>query len=443
MHSRITRAALCAALFFSLGAFSAATEPNGAQLERGRLGPVTGTLPGGGSYILSAAPALPVAAIALWFRAPQTGFGTTATPGLARVAASAVAASVPITGTTLSQLVTQAGGRIGVATYPNSVSISVIVPAAVAPQIVRAMTASYFTPVLTAAGLQAAQRDVAGEAQLHAFAVDDQLQDALQAQLFSDGPAQYPMLPSVSAISALTLDVVNAFATRAFRPQNAVLVVTGAVDPSIVASAVPGRTGGATQEAPLVESLVAAPIPVDRPAIGAGFGLGWSGPPISSDHEATAMDFVADYLFRPETGTVARAFATSETNVIGKFVTYHDPGIFLVTASGGDLVAARSAVTTAIATMQSPLDAAAFARARDAFVYHIRSDLQTPGELADTFGWYSVEGNSTYAPGAGGLDGTYFRDARALTPAFVAETVKRFLGKPGATVAFSQKGKKS
>ena len=93
--------------------------------------------------------------------------------------------------------------------------------------------------------------------------------------------------------------------------------------------------------------------------------------------------------------------------------------------------------------MQTPLDATTFARARDAFIYHIRSDLQTPAELADTFGWYSVEGNPSYAPGAGGLDGTYFRDARALTSAFVAETVKRFLGKPGATVAFSRKGKKT
>ena len=443
MHSRLTRVALGAALFFSLGIGAPATEPSTVMLERGTKGPLTGRLPSGGTYIVSPSPALPVAAIALWFRAPQTGFETTPKPGIARVAATAVAGSVPITGTPLGQLVSRAGGRIGVATYPGSVSISAIVPAASAARIVRAMTSSFFTPVLTAAGLQAAQKDVGSEAQLHLFAVDDQLQDALQSELFSDGPARYPGLPAVDAVRALTLENVKSFATRAFRPQNAVLIVTGDVDAHIVDSAVPGRTDGAVQETALTETPALVPVPVDRAAIGTGFGYGWSGPPIASDQEATALDFVADYLFRPETGTVARALAASTTSLNGKFVTYHDPGIFLVTASGGDLPAARTTILAALAAMQQPLDAATFARARDAFVYHIRSDLQTPTALADTFGWYSVEGNPGYAPGAGGLEGTYFRDARSLTPDFVAATALRYLAKPGATVAFREKAKSS
>jgi len=440
---RFTRVALGAALFLSSALGAVATEPNGAQLEAGRLGPLTGKLPAGGTYVVSPSPALPVAAIALWFRAPQTGFAPAATPGMARVAANAVTASVPITGTTLGQLVSRAGGRIGVATYPNSVSISAIVPAASAAQIVRAMTASFFTPVLTQAGLQTAQKDVTNEAQIHLFALDDQLQDALQAQLFSDGPAKYPALPTVEGASAFTLDAVKSFAMRAFRPQNAVLVITGAVDAHIVDAAVPGRTEGAAQEAVLTETPVPAPSPFEKTASAAGFGLAWRGPPISADREATAMDFVADYLFRPDTGTLARKFAASPSSVSGKFVTYHDPGVFLVTLSGGDVNAVRAVVSDAIAALQKPLDAAAFARARDGFVYHIRSDLQTPSELADNFGWYAVEGNPDYAPGAGGFNGTYFRDARELTPEFVAATVGKYLGTASATVTFSQKSKKS
>ena len=109
MLLRITRVALGAALFLSSALGALATEPNGAQLEAGRLGPLTGKLPAGGTYVVSPAPALPVAAIALWFRAPQTGFGVTATPGIAKIAANAVTASVPITGTTLAQLVNRAG----------------------------------------------------------------------------------------------------------------------------------------------------------------------------------------------------------------------------------------------------------------------------------------------------------------------------------------------
>jgi len=438
----ITRVALGAALFVSAALGAWATEPNGAQLEAGRLGPLVGKLPAGGTYVVSPAPALPVAAIALWFRAPQTGFGTTGTPGIAKIAASAVAASIPITGTTLSQLVNRAGGRLVIATYPNSVSVSALVPAASAALIVRAMTASFFTPVLTQAGLQTAKRDVANEAQLHLFAVDDQLQDALQAQLFSEGPAKYPALPTVEGVGAFTLDAVKAFATRAFRSQNAVLVVTGAVDAHIVEAAVTGRTQGAEQEAALTETLVSMPSPFEKMANVAGYGYAWSGPAIRADREATAMDFVADYLFRPDTGTLARTFATSASSVNGKFVTYHDPGVFLITLSGGDVSATRAIVGDAILALQKPLGPAAFARARDAFIYHIRSDLQTPSELADTFGWYAVEGNPDYAPGAGGFNGTYFRDAGELTPDFVAATVSKYLGNTGATVTFTQKSKK-
>ncbi len=439
MLLRITRVALGAALFLSSGLGAVATEPNGAQLEAGRLGPLTGKLPAGGTYVVSPAPALPVAAIALWFRAPQTGFGATATPGIAKIAASAVTASIPITGSTLGQLVNRAGGRIGIATYPNSVSVSAIVPAAAAAQIVRAMTASFFTPVVTQAGLKIAQRDVSNEARIHLFAVDDQLQDALQAQLFSAGPAKYPALPTATAVGDFTLEAVKAFATRAFRPQNAVLVVTGAIDAHIVDAAVPGRTEGAVQEPALTETLAATPGPFEQAASSAGYGYAWSGPAISADREATALDFVADYLFRPDTGTLARKFASGPASVNGKFVTYHDPGVFLVTLSGGDMNATRAIVSDAILALKKPLDASAFARARDAFVYHIRSDLQTPSELADTFGWYAVEGNPDYAPGAGGFNGTYFRDARELTPDFVAATVSKYLGAISATVTFSRK----
>ena len=137
-----------------------------------------------------------------------------------------------------------------------------------------------------------------------------------------------------------------------------------------------------------------------------------------------------------------RTFATSASSVNGKFVTYHDPGFFLITLSGGDLSATRAIVSDAVLALQKPLDAAAFASARAAFIYHIRSDLQTPSELADTFGWYAVEGNPDYAPSAGGFNGTYFRDARELTPDFVAATVSKYLGNTGATVTFSQKSKK-
>ena len=37
-----------------------------------------------------------------------------------------------------------------------------------------------------------------------------------------------------------------------------------------------------------------------------GTGLAWVGPPIADEKAATALDFVADYLFRDDTGIVTR-----------------------------------------------------------------------------------------------------------------------------------------
>ncbi len=116
--------------------------------------PLTGTLAGGGTYLIRPAGGASVAAVALWYRAPQGGFGTEAVPGLGRLAAAAIAASKPVTGTALSQFVRQVGGKLSVAAYAESVAVSVLVPADRAADAVKALTRSYFAPVLTDAGTQ-------------------------------------------------------------------------------------------------------------------------------------------------------------------------------------------------------------------------------------------------------------------------------------------------
>jgi predicted Zn-dependent peptidase len=88
----------------------------------------------------------------------------------------------------------------------------------------------------------------------------------------------------------------------------------------------------------------------------------------------------------------------------------------------------RSLVLRDIAKLGQPLGAAEFERAREAFVYHILSDTQTPQAQADNFGWYSVEGNAAYAPGD--PEGTYLQNAAALDPRYVAGVVRRYLGTP-------------
>jgi len=398
--------------------------------------PLAGTLPGGGSYLIRPGGGAAVAAVALWYRAPAAGFATEAVPGLGRLAANAVAASKPVTGTALSQFVREVGGRLSVTAYPESVAVSVLVPADRASDAVRALTRSYFAPVLSDAGLTLARQNVLEDGVIRGFDNNAAITDAIYAQLFASGPAKIPPFGSSAAFETVTLDTVRAYAERAFRPANAVLVVTGAVDASILRAALPGRDGAqANAETPAPETLAAPAAPVSAPGPQRGFGLGWAGPAIADEGEATAFDFIADYLFYPDTGTVQKAVRDSGSSLVGTFVTYHDPGVFLLTAAGGDQTAVRAAVDAALVAIRRPLDAAAFAAARRQFVYHILSDGETPSALADTYGWYAVEGNPAYAPGEGGTAGRYLSAAAALTPEFVAATAAKYLDRPGAAIS--------
>jgi predicted Zn-dependent peptidase len=426
----VARAALASA---ALVVSSAAAAPGAAPA--GTPVPLTGTLAGGGTYLIRPSAGASVAAIALWYRAPAGGFDAAAVPGIGRVAAEAVAASQPVTGTSLAQYVRQTGGRISVSAYPESVAVSLLVPADRAGSALRALTRSFFAPVLTDSGLSLARQDVAEDGALRRLNNDAAITDAIYASLFAAGPAKIPPFGSRAAFAQLTMDNVRGYAERAFRPANAVLVVTGDVDPSVLASALPGREGAAPgPETPAPETLATGVAPVQAAGPETGFGLGWAGPSIAEEREATAFDFIADYLFYPDTGTVQQAVAPLGTTLTGTFVTYHDPGVFLLTAVGGDQAAVHAAVDTALLTIRRPLAPAAFEAARKMFIYHILIDAETASALADTYGWYAVEGNPNYAPGENGTAGRYLSDAAGLTPEFVAATAAKYLDRPGATI---------
>ncbi|MDB5069843.1 MAG: hypothetical protein JWM87_954 [Candidatus Eremiobacteraeota bacterium] len=422
------RAAVTAALFVGAAA-------------GGALGQTatSGVLPSGVAYALHPDPAQSAAAVALWYRAPSGGFGATPVPGLSRLAAATVNASTPITGTPLARLVERWGGRISVSAYPDSVAVTALVPADHVAQAVRAMTGSFFAPVTTAEGLQVAQRYATEDAIFRSFA-PDAIEDALGAALFATGPVHDGTIASAASVGDIKLDRVRAFAERAFRPANAILVLTGNVDGRALASVAsrPGAaTPGAEAAAPQTPRAAAAP-PISRVGNIAGTGLGWLGPPITAEADATALDFVADALFAPKTGTVSKALGTLKATVTGKFVTYRNPGLFLVTISGDDAAAARPIVDKAVADAAKPFAPAAFDAARAGFVYRLLGQLETPPDIADTYGWYTVEGDAAYAPAEGGTQGRYFTLAARLTPAAVAQTVSKYLGTPPAVVTLTK-----
>jgi predicted Zn-dependent peptidase len=398
-------------------------------------------LAGGGTAIVSPFAGAPVAAVELWYRAPSTGFGPKPVPSVARLAAQVVAASKPLVGDSLGKVVNDLGGRLTITVYSDSIAIAAIVPASAASSVVKAMTTSFFAPVVTDDGFGVAQRDVEQEALFGGFDPETAVRDAVFSDLFSEGPQHYPALGDPKDVSAIDIGDVRSFATRAFRAQNATLVISGVVDPTVVASAVSGRTDAdAAPEAPSTPTLaVGAPAPVSKPFVQPTAGYGWVGPAIADERDATAMDFIADYLFRSDDGYVAKAVAKTypDAFLVGNFITLHDPGVMFVAYSGKNMSSLKALVDDGFARVRKPLDAREFSVALAQFEYHIRSDLQTPTQVADNYGWYAVEGAADYAPGANGERGAYFTYANGLTPDFVASVAEKYLGKPPATITLS------
>jgi predicted Zn-dependent peptidase len=412
----VATAMLCIASLF-------VTVPAAAAMQQ------LGSLPRGGSYVLDPDPTVGSAAIGLWFRAPGAGYDD-ATPGISDLAATAAAVAPLASGRSLYALVHGLGGDLSIEVYPDIVGIGALVPAASARRVIAAMTAAYFAPTIDDAAVKTARANAAVLGVQQRYEADTTLHDLLFKQIFVRGPAHFPTLPaSVAALTSVTTAQINDFAKRAFRAENAVLTLTGNIDASSL-SAVTDGSGGGAMDAPHDSSLAATPVSATASGAIDGVGLAWIGPPISDEKAATAMDFVADYLFRDQTGVVTKALDRSQSDalVVGQFITLHDPGVMVVTIGGDDEKRVEQRVLQALSALQEPMDRQTFEAAREAFLYHVATDTQTPQERADNLGWYSAEGNLGYAPGVS--DGSYERDARALDPQYVADVVRRYLAKP-------------
>ncbi len=389
--------------------------------------PSSGSLPHGGAYTIYRDPTVDAAAIGLWFRAPGAGYDN-ASPGIARLAATAAAATTLESGKSLVALVRGVGGRIVINVYPDLVGISASVPASAARRVVAAMSAAYFTPTIDDNGLKIARTDLAVLSAQQQYSSDDLVHDALFAQIFASGPAHYAPIPdNLDQFKSTTLQQVSDYAKRAFRASNATFALAGNVDESLLGAVTAGSPG--KPDAPVSSNL--APAPADRTITGdvPGEGFAWVGPPISDQRAATAMDFIADYLFREDTGVISKSIdPASDSYVSGQFITLNDPGVMLVTIGGSKTAGLDARILDEVAKLQQPLDPATFNAAREAFMYHLASDTQTPPEQADNLGWYTSEGNAGYAPSD--ETSTYWSAARSLDPKYVASVVKKYLAHP-------------
>lgn len=377
-------------------------------------------------------------ALELWFRAPSAGYDSQ-NPGIARLALTALAASRPSAhGTSLAEFVKALGGTLSINAYPDLAMVGVSVPSWQGANAAKRLAAAYFTPAVSDDGLKTAVRDCAIAGTESRYDADRLLQDALFSHLFESGPAHYAPTPqNASDFSKIAAQDVKAFAVRAFAPSNAIVSAAGAVDDAVLAPFAAASKGSPAQS-PLdsAQSNRAADVALD--AAVEGLGVAWTGPGIADEKNATAMDFIADYLFDPDHGTLANSLPPkSQVLVSGQFITLHDPGVMLVTVTGTGAADMRQKVLDAVAALQKPMDAKAFAAARAAFVYHILSQIQTPLSRADNFGWYAGEGNLPYAPGSD--SGAYLRAAESLDPGFIAQAAQRFLQHPSVVTLSASK----
>jgi predicted Zn-dependent peptidase len=389
----------------------------------------TGALPRGGTYVIDPDSTVASAAIGLWFRVPGAGYDDS-TPGIADLAATAAAVAPLASGRSLFALVHSVGGELNVEVYPDIVGIATVVPASAARRVVAAITAAYYAPAVDDAAVKTARANAAVLGVQQRYEADATLHDLLFKQIFAGGPAHYAPLPiSVSQITSISTAQISTFAKRAFRSENSILALSGNVDASSLTAVTDGG-GAGRMDPPYDSTLAAAPTSATASGLIGGIGLAWVGPPIADEKAASALDFIADYLFRDETGVVTKAVdqSASDASVVGQFITLHNPGVMVVTIGGDHADKARDRVLGALSAMRTPMDAQTFNAAREAFLYHVASDTQTPQERADNLGWYGVEGNLGYAPGI--VDGTYGRSVRALDPAYVADVVKHYLATP-------------
>jgi len=400
-----------------------------------------GALPHGGAYVIRPDGSAATASIALWFRAPSDGYDG-ATPGIAQLAAATCAAVRLSGGKSLVDLVRSLGGRLVLGGEPDMTSVDVIVPAGSARRVLAALTSAYFAPAPDAPAYALALRDSAVRGVERRYSPDLAMHDAMLAQMVASGPAHVPVLPGTAdAFTAIPLASVAAFAKRAFASPNAYLALAGNVDATLLDAVTDGDASANATSAPIDSRLGPAGTTATVPAAVAGLAYGYAGPPIRDERAATALDFISDYLFDPDRGVVSLQLRDTAANVTGHFLTFHDPGLTVVSISGGDLELAGTKVRAAIAGMATPLDAGTFAAARRAFVYRTALGTSTSSGLADGLAWYAVQGNATYAPGD--ASGTYASAIASLDPAYVASVARRYLQVPTIVHLTAEKGSSS
>ena len=429
-----------AAFFLSgvLGLATLAVAP--MQVRAGDLAPGEAVLPDGLTTQVRHATGSGSVALEIWIRCPSNGWASSQ-PGIARLTALATVGGQS-GGSSLRDIVRSRGGQLGVSIFQTATEFAILAPAASAPVLQDELVRRIFHPSLDGAALTDAKTRLAEEQAAASQSTTEVLRDEVFSAVFASGPLHGSTFGDSQSLQSASLDDVRAFAARSYVPTAAIVVSLGNGDATILtgrlaatapraaaASAVPpSSTAGAPAQPISIASTL-----VDTP----GVALAWAGPPISDQKAATAMDFLSDYLTDQHNGQFAKAAAAAaaDATVNGQFVTLENPGLFFVSVSGTavDPAAMEKTLRNALQselTRTMPHDQ--FADAIDAYETRLLRQMDSPQGLADNYGWYFAQNAPAYAPSATDpvLGGAYFANAASLTPEFVRDVARRYLGAP-------------
>jgi len=377
-------------------------------------------------------------ALEVWVRCPADGWSSTQ-PGIARLTALAVLAAKD-GGTSLRDAVRARGGQLGISIFQTATEFAVLSPADQAPALEDALVRAVFRPVIDGAALDDARTRLAAEQADSAQSSQSVLRDKVFAAMFSTGPLHDSTLGDSQLLQTATLNDVRDFAARSYVASASAVVALGngdtaALNAHLAPAAPAASTALAIPDSPIA-TAPAQPIQVTSPNVDVpGVALAWTGPPITDERAATAMDFLSDYLADQQSGTFALAASatTAGSAIQGQFVTLERPGVFFVTASGTGVdpatmeTALRGALDPVLAR---PLARDQFSRAIAAYETRLLRQMDSPQGLADNYGWYFAQDAPAYAPSAtdATMGGAYFAAAASLTPDFVHDVARRYLG---------------
>jgi predicted Zn-dependent peptidase len=433
-----------AALFLSGSLAIGLSTPVRADEGVAQLAPGETVLPDGLTAIVKHATASGSVALEIWIRCPADGWSASE-PGIARLAAYA-AASSKSHGISLRDLVRADGAQLSISVFQSATEIAILAPSYAAADLQDALVRRVLRPLIDSTSLDESKVRLAAQQAAAAQGTDSVLREGVFSSLFAAGPMHDSTFGDPKSLKAATVDDVRSYAYRAYVPAGAIYVAVGDVDAAAFMSRLSAAAPPAVSPVALPASqTAAAPAgPVTLPALFAltpGVALAWVGPPIADQRAATAMDFLSDYLADTQAGTLARAAAQAHPGSAfsGQFITLENPGVFFVSAAGEgvDPATMSRALQDALRpVLAQPLPRDAFSQALSAFQSRLLRQMDSPQGLADNYGWYFAQGASAYAPSATDADlgGAYFANAAALTPGFVHDIARRYLGAPPVTI---------